>query len=188
MPSADTATDEKPLDPRSAACVQCHSPVPDEPRPSASSGALWQGRVRVPAAEGAGWEELRAAGAHAAVPGGCVGCHGASATGRVDHSFRVDARSCKACHANGVEQPPDTQRALQDRAHALGQTIERACVVTEPAGAEPTHATPDRVVCRAPRLARALYEIDLVLEDPAAFVHNAALARSVLDDAERMLR
>jgi hypothetical protein len=40
------------------------------------------------------------------------------------------------------------------------------------------------VVCSAGGLSRALYEVDLVLEDPAAFVHNAALARRLLDDAE----
>jgi hypothetical protein len=188
MPRA-AASGETPLDPRSAACMQCHSPAADEARPSASSGALWQGRVRVPAAEGGGWDDLRAAAAHAAVPGGCVGCHGAGSTGRVDHSFRVDAETCKACHANGVSlQPSDAQRSLQERARALAQTVEQRCVVTTAAGAPPAHAAPERVVCRAPRLARALYEVDLVIEDPAAFIHNAVLARSLLDDAERALR
>ena len=90
-------------------------------------------------------------------------------------------------HASGVSlQASAAQQSLQARARALAQTLERACTVTAAAAAQPAHAAPGRVVCRAPSLARALYEVELVREDPAAFVHNAALARSLLDDAERL--
>ncbi len=42
--------------------------------------------------------------------------------------------------------------------------------------------------CREPQaITRARFEIGLVLEDPAAAVHNAAFARSLLDDAERSM-
>lgn len=182
MPGASEA-----IDPRSAACMQCHSPAADETQPSASSGVLWSGRVRVPAQAGSGWETLEAAGAHASVRGGCIGCHGATEVGRLDHSFRADAVACKPCHAGGVSPnaPADSQ-ALQERARVLAQTLERTCTVTAPANARPEHVAPGRVVCRAPGVARALYEVSVVREDPAAFVHNSALARRLLDDAEQL--
>jgi hypothetical protein len=82
---------------------------------------------------------------------------------------------------------PAAQRSLQERARALTQKLEQACAVTAGATSEPAHAAPGRVACRDPRLTRALYELDLVLEDPAAVVHNAALARSLLEDAERLV-
>jgi hypothetical protein len=181
--------DTPPLDPRSASCMQCHVPAADEAQPSASSGALWQGRVQVPAASGDGWEVVRAASVHSGVPGGCVGCHGATAGGKVDHSFRVDTASCTQCHVAGVGlQPSAAQRSVQERASALAQRLEQACSVTMPAAVSgPAHAAPRRVACRAPRLARAMYEIDLVREDPAAFVHNAALVRTLLEDAETLI-
>jgi hypothetical protein len=182
MPIASTSA----IDPRSAACVPCHSPAADETQPSAASGVLWLGRLRVPAAEGSGWEVIHATGVHASVTGGCIGCHGATNGGRVDHSFRVDESSCKPCHTQGmILQPPSEPRGLQERARALAETLERACTTTAHASAEPEHATPGRVICRAPGLARALYEVGIVREDPAAFVHNPALARRLLDDADR---
>ena len=130
---------------------------------------------------------MRAAAVHRDVPGGCIGCHGATAGVGVDHSFRADTRNCKPCHADAVNlQPSAAQRSLQDRARALAQRLEHACDVTPHERWEPAHAVLGRVACRAPGLARSMYELDLVLEDPAAFVHNAALARSLLDDAERI--
>ena len=189
MPAPSAAQDDAtPLDPRSALCIQCHAPAGDETQPSASSGVLWQGRVRVPATAGDGWDVVSGAGPHRGVAGGCIGCHGATAAGKVDHSFRVDVNSCTQCHAGDVSlQPTTAQRSLQERARALAQTLEQACSATARAAAEPAHAAPGRVVCRAPRQTRALYELNLVLEDPAAFVHNAALARSLLEDAERLI-
>jgi hypothetical protein len=182
MPDASAA-----VDPRSASCLQCHSPAPDETQPSASSGVLWQGRARVPGASGTDWDVVAAAGAHASVPGGCIGCHGATDSDRIDHSFRADASRCTRCHQDGVSlQAPAGQQTLQERARTLAQTLERACTVNASATTQPPHATPGRVMCKTPGLARALYEIELVREDPAAFVHNAALARSLLEDAERL--
>jgi hypothetical protein len=185
-PSASQG-DPTPLDPRSALCVKCHAPTADETQPSASSGVLWQGSVRVPTAAGDGWEVVRAPSAHRSVPGGCIGCHGATPGGTVEHSFRVDKGTCKQCHAASVSQQQSAaQRSLQERARALAQRLEQACAVTGRATSEPAHAAPGRVVCRAPRLRRAMYELYLVLEDPAASAHNAALARSLLEDAERL--
>lgn len=181
MPAASAA-----IDPRSASCLQCHSPAPDEAQPSASSGVLWQGQARVPAA-GAGWDVIEVAGAHAGVPGGCIGCHGATEGGRIDHAFNADASRCQGCHKDGVSlQASAAQQTLQERALTLAQALERACTVTADTSSLPAHATPGRVVCKTPSLARAMYETELVREDPAAFVHNAALARSLLDDAERL--
>ena len=53
--------------------------------------------------------------------------------------------------------------------------------------AEPRHAARATEPCRSQPLTRARFELALVLEDPAAAIHNAAFARSLLDDAERQL-
>jgi hypothetical protein len=39
----------------------------------------------------------------------------------------------------------------------------------------------------SPELARARYAVALVLEDPAAAIHGAPLARALLDEAEALL-
>lgn len=177
------------LEPSTAVCLRCHSPVASELRPSASAGALWLGRAQLPAADRDGWEAVSAASAHRAVPGGCVGCHGARspAGGKLDHSFRADAHSCSGCH-NPNEQPAraqDAQRSLVQRAKALALRLAADCPST---AAEPGHAKRTTERCATQPLTRARFAIDLVLEDPAAAIHNAAFARSLLDDAERRLR
>jgi hypothetical protein len=52
---------------------------------------------------------------------------------------------------------------------------------------EPRHASA-AISCEVPRLGRARSEIALVVEDGAAGIHNAALARRLLDDAEAQVR
>jgi predicted CXXCH cytochrome family protein len=172
----------------SALCLSCHALAPDQALPlvlsGAPSGALWQGFVSVPAVNGDGWEVLRAGGAHGQVPGGCVGCHGATASGGIDHSFRVDTKTCTSCHVDGArERLTEGTADLERRARALARTLEGACA--QPTS-EPAHALPAQVMCKEPGQTRALHEVSVLLEDPAAFVHNAALARALLDDAERI--
>ncbi len=172
-------------DPSSALCLACHAPAPGQTLASAPSGALWQGQVRVPAANGEGWEVLRAASAHGEVKGGCVGCHGATKDGRVDHSFRVDAASCKTCHAAGSSAlSAAPQQELEQRARALAQALEPSCPSSEPAS-KAAHASPRQLACKTPQRTRAMYAVNVLLEDRAAWVHNAALARLLLQDAEQ---
>jgi hypothetical protein len=172
-----------PSDPRSALCVACHAPAADQALASPPGGALWQGYVRVPAVDGEGWDVVRAEGAHGQVPGGCIGCHGASAEAKLDHSFRVDRGSCTPCHEAEIAPLSVDARELQQRARVLAQTLSQACSTTDDAS-QPAHASARMPVCESPRQARALFEVSLVLEDPAAFIHNAALARALLQDAE----
>ena len=177
------------LEPREAICVRCHSPVADELHPSASSGLLWLGSARVPARDHDGWEAVTAPSVHRAVPGGCVGCHGGSPTAdqrRLDHSFRAEQRNCTSCHAANDQQTRmrEAQRSLRQRAEALAARLAADC---PSAAVEPDHANGKVERCRTQPLTRARFEIALVLEDPAAAVHNDAFARSLLDDAERQL-
>jgi hypothetical protein len=179
------------LEPSSALCVSCHQPLPDAPQPSAASAALWLGRARVPALEPGRWDELSAAGPHRAVSGGCVGCHGrksAADGGGVDHSFRSDRRACRSCHRErGLEaKAAASTRELRERAEALARRLPAECPLAPSSERAPSHASA-AVSCEVPRLGRARYEIALVLEDGAAGVHGAALARSLLDDAEKQL-
>jgi hypothetical protein len=181
------------LTPRDAVCVACHSPLPDEPWPSASSGALWLGRALIPSAAPAGWELVQSSAVHRGVPGGCVGCHGggsAAESGKVDHSFRVDERVCGGCHANldRVKATGEATRAIEQRALGLTRLLDQACGAAPPNSlSAPRHAKQASAVCHDQRLTRALYEVNLVLEDPAAAVHNPTFARELLDDAERQL-
>ncbi len=182
------ATDSR-LEPRAAICVRCHAPVADELLPSASSGALWLGGVRVPASEQDGWELVSASSSHRAVPGGCVGCHGAGARtegAKLDHSFRIEAGSCTPCHRGSDPRASAeaAQRSLRERAQALAGRLAEQCPLTDD---RPLHSNGTTERCRLQRLTRARYEIALVLEDEAAAIHNRALASVLLDDAERRL-
>ena len=145
--------------------------------------------ARVPATERHEWEQLTAASAHRGVPGGCVGCHGHGAVaqgGKLDHSFRADPQSCNGCHAGSdpLTRMRDAQQALRLRAQALAARLPADCSISPDA---PGHASAPVARCRSQPLGRARFEIALVLEDRAAAVHNAAFARSLLDDAERQL-
>jgi hypothetical protein len=173
MPASAFESGTAPSDPRGALCEACHVPA---------GGALSQGQVRLPASDvdGSAWDVVRAAPAHAHVPGGCVGCHGASASGRIDHSFRVDPATCTSCHAAGTGALAAGARELEQRARAVAQALAGSCAVSEPA-----HASTTPVACKTPRQTRAMYAARLVLEDTAAFIHNAALARALIEDAER---
>ena len=180
-----------PLEPSSALCVSCHQPQPDGLQPSAASASLWLGRARVPALEPGRWDELAEAAPHRAVSGGCVGCHGrkpAADGGGVDHSFRSDGRACQRCHreAGFAAKAAASARELGERAEALAQRLPPECPLAPRTGNMPPHAAA-AVSCDAPRLVRARYEIALVLEDGAAGIHDAALARRLLDDAQNHL-
>jgi hypothetical protein len=177
----------------SAVCVPCHAPIDGERYPSASAAALYAGRVPL-----AGAPTVRAP--HDNVPGGCIGCHGATARPKVlDHSFAVDRARCAGCH--GGSSPPEERAGDQgvlvhERAVFLLTKLRERLGLA--ASSAPAHAVslggPPQTPGVAPpaqtpeALARALYEVGLVVEDPAAGVHNAPLARALLLDAESALR
>jgi hypothetical protein len=194
VPSALGGPNDDQIEPRTNVCLWCHAPVGQSPLPAASSAALWAGRVRVPSAQAASapWELVRGTSDHRHVPGGCIGCHGLrdDPTGRAtDHSFTVKRAACAACHASKrPEELPDAALGrLREWALALERRLRAACGFGITSTLGPSHATEPTKVCWSPALARALYEVRLVLEDKAAFVHNAAFARSLLGDAETLL-
>jgi hypothetical protein len=158
--------------PTSGVCVACHEPGPSETMPAASGAVLLLGRAAMP--DGS---VVSGRAPHDAVDGGCVGCHGGARP--TDHSFRVDARRCSPCHPTEPHEALDANGlTIQARARALwGQ------LTADPLPAGTLHASAARLPTGPSR--RALYAIALVLEDPAAGVHNAAFARLLLDDAER---
>jgi hypothetical protein len=123
-----------------------------------------------------------------------VGCHGSRefASGRsTDHSFATDSAACAKCHPQGApdEQFDAQHRTVRQWAMSLDSEIARRCARSaSPSPSQPLHAASPRSACGSPSLMRALYEVTLVLEDPAAGVHNASFARQLLADAERRLR
>jgi mono/diheme cytochrome c family protein len=117
-----------------------------------------------------------AAPPHAAVLGGCLGCHGGASGAK--HDFRVDRSVCSAgCHATGV---PAADPSLATRAARLWQKLGGAL------GPRPPHAGPTPKI-KDDRAARALEQVRLVLEDPAASVHDPGRARALLQEAEAAL-
>jgi Cytochrome c7 and related cytochrome c len=154
---------------RSAACVSCHAPLPDELTPSASSAVLVQGQLRLP--ESLGGELLAGARPHAELAGGCVACHGKRAGEALDHSFRVDSAVCTSCHQ--ARQPAE----LHTRAEAVLRALEPRC----PSSHTGEPASP----CASRALNVARYAARLVFDDRGAAAHNAPFARQLLELAER---
>jgi hypothetical protein len=170
----------------SALCTQCHAPLDQEVEPSASSAALWLGRVRVPDALGGG--VLEGPAPHAALEGGCMACHGsapAAARASTRHDFAVEAQRCRACH---MQDPSADQVRIRERARQLADELAASCAIAGPNGPGPEHANPGARACRGPPgLARARYAMSLVLEDAAAHVHNLPFTLQLLEDARRAL-
>jgi hypothetical protein len=158
-------------------CLPCHTPDADDARPSASAGAIWRGRGGLDPATG---QPLTGGAPHAAIAGGCVGCHRGGPDNLErgsNHAFRAPASVCTTCHPQGP--PPSTDL----RARALGMWRG---VRTGEFG-RPAHAGDARVDRRTPR-GRAIWNLLLVLEDPAAAAHNARYAGALLDAAEPVLQ
>lgn len=167
------------LDPQDDAparlCVACHGPLGDEPWPAQSAALLWLG-------------DGSESAPHRSVPGGCVGCHmrGARAA-RPDgggHSFRARGEVCVGCHADG---PPKERQSpagsIAARARGLWDRLDGSGAPSTPPHARALPATNPG----SSPLDRAARNVRLVLEDPAAWVHNGPLARAWLDEAERAL-
>jgi hypothetical protein len=166
---------------KSRVCLPCHTPEGDG-APAASSAAIWLGRGGLDPETGA---PLDGESPHAAVDGGCVGCHRAGPDGLgkgASHGFHGDEAACAGCHA------PKTEDAAGLRAQAQG-LLERligSTTTVAGSGANPSHATPRRIDFTSPR-GRALHDVLLVLEDRGATAHNAPYARRLLTAAGRAL-
>lgn len=161
----------------SRVCVGCHAPSTEGALPEASATSLLLARGGKEPFSGA---TLTSAAPHAAGLDGCLSCHrsGPEGLGRgAGHAFAVAADACSSCHAPRTRDP-----ALAARARALFSQLGGS-----PAeGSAPPHAAALRIPSD-PALARAFANVALVLEDPAADVHNPRYAALLLDSAEATL-
>lgn len=163
----------------SRVCIGCHSPSGSELAPEASAAALIAGRGGILPASG---EALVLPPIHATSPRGCLSCHDSGPAGierGKGHAFQATEASCGPCHQ---QQPPRRNPELARRARLLFTKLTHEKPLA-PAG-RPQHAEP-AVSPTTPERARALRNILLVLEDPAADVHHPAYAEALLDSAER---
>lgn len=174
---------EKTIDPRterSRICLGCHSPREDDATPTATAAAVWAGRGGIDPKSGTA---LVASAPHAAVANGCIGCHHAGPPNLergASHAFQVARDSCQQCHAPGRRDPQIRARAeaLWSRFAVDTKRAERASEVHHARGLRLDRSKPH---------GRALWNIALVLEDPAADAHNGPYARRLLDAAESAL-
>lgn len=163
----------------SQVCVGCHAPSSDQQRPEASAAAILAGQGGLEPQSG---QRLTRPAPHAAAPKGCLSCHdsgpGSLVLGKT-HGFQSSEAACRRCHDRAIERDP----ALARRAQSL---LDRLDPRHRQANDKPWHARPAR---RLPTLeqTRALHNVLLVLEDPAADVHHPAYAAALLDAAERVL-
>jgi hypothetical protein len=159
----------------SRVCVSCHAPSSTSAWPEASAASIILGRGGFEPASGA---PLHVKAPHDGAPKGCVTCHtdpNADTLGK-GHDFRARPETCVRCHAD--PKPRDT--SLAERAQAL---LRRLAPELEATRSGPWHAA-DRALPADPTRARALRNVLLVLEDPAADVHHPRYASALLDAAE----
>ena len=162
---------------RSAVCLPCHTPDATAGAPRATAAALMFARGGLDPASG---EPLSGTPAHATVSGGCVGCHRggpASVERGAGHAFQTSPSVCMACHRTALPASdlPLQARRLWQRWRGDGQT------------AAIPHATSGAALDLATPVGRALWNVLLVLEDPAAATHNARYARALLAASEPVL-
>jgi hypothetical protein len=159
----------------SRVCLVCHAPQ-EGAAVEASAASLWLGQGGVDPLTGS---PLAVAAPHAAVPGGCLGCHAGARSGPGQgHDFTVDRARCGPCHQGAAPPEPSAQRPLRARAQAAWQRLAGL-----PAGPTPHGVTAPQALTTARE--RALHDLRLVLEDPAAWVHGGAYARALVERAER---
>ncbi len=131
---------------------------------------------------------------HAEVVGGCVGCHlrgtQADANGLrgQSHDFVARPAACTPCHSGGAPQETVASGGLSVRERArklwaeFGEPPQKISPLASPTQPPPPHAR------RGKPDPEGIRKLLLVVEDPAAGVHNAPYARALLDEAERLLR
>jgi hypothetical protein len=161
----------------SRVCVPCHSPG-NSALPEATSAAIWAGRGGLSPETGAA---LDGSAPHASDARGCLRCHdsGPAALERgKGHAFAPSPASCAPCHA----EPPKRRPELALEAREL--VAELLPLASRKLGSLPLHAEA-LAPTLPPTAARALRNALLVLEDPAADVHNPDYARRLLDVARK---
>jgi hypothetical protein len=167
---------------QSRVCVSCHSPSSETQRPEASAAALVAGQGGLDPQTG---RALVLPGPHAIDAKGCLSCHYSGPSGLSlgsSHGFDATEAACARCHQTPPRRDPE-----------LGKRAQRLLGVLDPqrdlASAEkPWHASPPRANggSTATERLRAIRNVLLVLEDPAADVHHPAYARALLDSAQRL--
>ena len=160
----------------SAVCLPCHTPDSAARAPGASAAALMAGRGGLDPETG---RPLTGSPSHAAVTGGCVGCHRGGPTTierGAGHAFQAPRTVCAPCHPGALppSELPQQARRLWNRWSDHADA------------AAPPHATGATLDLRTPR-GRALWNVLLVLEDPAAATHNARYAQALLAASEPVL-
>ena len=164
----------------SRVCIGCHAPSSSTLRPEASAAALVAGQGGLDPSSGA---PLALAAPHAAHAKGCLSCHDSGPSelqlGK-GHAFRATDAACARCH----QTPPQRDPALAARARQLLSRLDPA--QSNGSLDNPWHARYE-LLLPTPQQTRALRDVLLVLEDPAADVHHPAYAKSLLDAAERFL-
>jgi hypothetical protein len=162
----------------SRVCISCHSPSDGAPEPEASAAVIVAGTGGLVPTDGA---ELRLAGPHSRDMRGCLSCHDGGPEPLVlgrSHAFRASEQACARCHAS----PPPRDPGIARRARALLERLEPG--QSSGAAPQPWHARRAATTPTTPTRARALRNVLLVLEDPAADVHHPRYARALLDAAE----
>jgi hypothetical protein len=166
----------------SRVCIPCHSPEPASlsgpVAVSASAAAIWAGRGGIAPDTGAA---LDGPSPHASDARGCLRCHdsGPEALERgTSHAFEPGPASCAPCHAERPKRRPELAREAREL------VAELLPLARQRQGSAPFHADPLASALPATR-SRALKNALLVLEDPAADVHNPDYARRLLDAARK---
>jgi len=163
----------------SRVCIGCHSPTSDILRPEASAAAMVAGQGGLEPRTGA---RLALGAPHARAAQGCLSCHDSGPSQLLlgkSHGFRATDDVCVRCHAAPKSRDP----SLAARARAL---LARLDPERSRGNAEtPWHAS-YQLLLPTPPETRALRDVLLVLEDPAADVHNPSYAKALLDAAERL--
>jgi hypothetical protein len=152
----------------SSVCLGCHAP---DGGPTSSAAAIWLGRGGLDPASG---RALEGPAPHAAVAGGCIGCHGGGRAG-AGHRFAARPDACRGCHG-----PLPLPAEIRARAARLWSALGHA------PSSDPPHASPAALDRNSPR-GRAAWNVLLVLEDPAAAAHNPRYARRLLDASAEAL-
>jgi hypothetical protein len=160
----------------SQVCVSCHAPSSTSTLPEASAAALVGGQGGLEPTTG---EPLAMLAPHADGLRGCLGCHDSGPEELVlgkSHGFRASLAGCPKCHSAPKARDP----SIRARAEGLLATLAPGRSLTGAFHARPTPAL------KTIEQARALYDVLLVLEDPAADIHHPVYATSLLDAAERV--
>jgi hypothetical protein len=160
----------------SRVCVSCHSPSSQALPPEATAAALIAGQGGLEPLTG---EPLSLTSPHAAAPRGCLSCHDSGPDELVlgkNHAFRANQSACKRCHESPVGRDASISARAESLLAKLDPSRRRA----------PAHHALARSADADPRRARAIYDVLLVLEDPAADVHHPRYARALLEAAERV--